>query len=123
MDPPRNLATLAPHVEGEGRAICNIPGVGKSDGDLGILPHPSCRDHGDMDVHMQAESPLFPQHYIARRHQRGREAGEGGTSHVKWEKPDCSGLKFSLCIRSQGHGESSSFHKGSGDNRARSFSV
>lgn len=40
-----------------------------------------------------------------------REAGEGGTSHVKREKPDCTGLKISLCIRSQGHGESS-LHKG-----------
>lgn len=88
-------------------------------GDLGILPHPSCRDHGDVDMHMQAESPLS----LNTTQQGGTsEEGGGGTGHVKREKPDCSGLKFSLCMRSQGHREPS-FHKGSGNNSARSFSV
>lgn len=62
-------------------------------GDLGILPHPSCRDHGDIDVHMQAESPL------SRNTTQQRGTSEGGTSHVKGEKPDCSGLKFSQSVR------------------------
>lgn len=71
-------------------------GVGK--GGLGILPHPSCRDHGDIDVHMEAESPLS----LNTTKQGGTSGGgRGGTSHVKREKPDCSGLKFSLCTRSQ----------------------
>lgn len=83
--------------------------LGVEKGGLGILPHPSCRDHGDIDVHMEAESPLSLS-----------TTKQGGTSHVKREKPDCSGLKLSLCARfrlespegtGKAHGESP-FHQG-----------
>lgn len=48
-------------------------GWGKVMGDLGILPHPSCRDHGDVDMHMQAESPLS-----FNATQQGGTSEEGG---------------------------------------------
>lgn len=43
-------------------------------GELGIPPHPGCRDHGDMVVHMQAESPLF----LNTTQQGGTSEGGGG---------------------------------------------
>lgn len=109
VDPPRNLATLAPHVEGEGQAICNIPGGGEKRWEnWGSCPTQVVGTTGTQLCTCRL-SHLFPS-TLHSKEAPVREAGEGGTSHVKREKPDCTGLKFSLCIRSQGHGESS-LHK------------
>lgn len=57
VDPPRNLAALAPHG-GEGQATCNTPGGGeKVPGDFWFLPHPELLGLRDTDVHRRTESP------------------------------------------------------------------